>query len=113
MKITVITPAAADNWGEPSETADVTRQVDVIGIAPTAQGSRRNSSDIEDRNREGLVEACTLYMRSQAHGIAHTDKVLLPGDAKRWDVDGAAQSWSNPLASAHGGSVVVLKRRAG
>ena len=111
MNITVITPAGRDEYGDPV-AGETERCVAVIGVAPTAQGSRSSSSDIEDRNREGLIEACTVYMRTQDTGIAHTDKVLLPGDDRRWDVDGSTQDWTHPN-TGYGGSVLVLKRRIG
>lgn len=112
MKITVIRPAGTDKYGNPLPGSSE-RTVDVIGIAPTAQGSRRSSSDIEDRNREGRIEARSVYMHSQDPEITNTDKVLLPGDPKQWDVDGAVQGWAHPGAGLHGGSVLVLKRRIG
>lgn len=112
MQITVITPPGRDKLGNP-DGAETTRTVQVVGIAPTRQGSRSATSEVEDRNREGLIESCTVYLASATEVIANTDKVLIPGDTVRWDVSGAPQSWTHPQAPAHGGGVLELKRRRG
>lgn len=112
MNITVIRPLGRDQWGDPIAGDPTEMTVPVLAVAPTALGSRKGSSDIEDRNREGLVESCTVYLRDTDVDIVHTDKVLLPGDTREWDVDGGVQRW-NYEPSTLGGAVVVLKRRVG
>ena len=98
-----VRPAGNDALGDPLGPA-VRTALEGCSQAP------RESSDVHDRGRQGVIVGLTLYMPPTTD-LLHTDQVEV--DGVLYDVEGVPGDWNSPLTGWHPGKVVNLTRAAG
>lgn len=98
------TPGGTDQYGDPLPSTEDREPLPGAFTAP------RESSDIEDRGREGVIVGLTLYA---PHGsdVLHTDQIEV--DGVLYDVDGEVGSWEHPMSGWKPGITAALSRATG
>lgn len=102
-------PGGHDAYGDPVDSTPTSFTVDGCAVAP------RESSEVEDRGRHGVIVGLTLYAPADA-GLASTDVVVIAaGDpnAGRWEIDGEPAVWVSPFTGWAPGTVAALRRATG
>jgi hypothetical protein len=97
--------ADTDRYGDPVATGEPER-TPLLGafVAP------RESNDINDRGRQGVIVGLTLFAHFGTD-IVHTDQIEVDGVI--YNVDGEPGQWKNPLTEWEAGCQVALVRAAG
>ena len=98
------TPGGVDNKGDPVGGTSADTTVAGAFVAP------RESTDVNDVGRVGVVIGLTLYLPYDTD-IEHGDQVLV--DDVLYEVDGEEGDWLQPMTGWQAGTTVALKRASG
>lgn len=97
-------PGGVDEYGDPIVgTDDRTILIDAF-VAP------RESGDISNRGRQGVIVGLTLFAPYETD-VRYTDQIEV--DGVLYDVDGEPGKWRNPFSGWEAGIQVALVRASG
>lgn len=94
-------PAGIDEYGDPTSVTTVRVELPGAFVAP------RESSDLSDRGRAGVIVGLTLYTPAGTD-IRHTDRFDVDGIL--YEVDGEGAVWDHPFSGWRPGVTAALRR---
>lgn len=97
-------PGGHDEYGDPIEWTPTTLVLDGAFTAP------RESSEITDRGRSGVIVGLTLYAPVGAD-VLHMDQIDV--DGVLYDVEGEIGTWIHPRTGWDAGIEAALRRAIG
>lgn len=104
------TPGGVDEYGDPITSSPSTTELVGAFTAPRDAVGSRESSEINQRGRAGVIVGLTLYA-PYGTDLRRDDQVDIDGTL--FDVEGEVGSWRNPFTSWEAGIEVALRRATG
>lgn len=98
------TPGGVDQYGDPTAGTVTRTLLEGCGVAP------RESSDINDRGRQGVIVGLNLYA-PYGTDLLHTDQVEVDGII--YEAEGEPGQWKSPMSSWEAGMEIALRRAQG
>lgn len=98
------TPGGTDAYGDPIASAETRVALPLAFVAP------RESSDLSDRGRQGVLVGLTLFAPYDSD-LLSTDRIEV--DGVLFGIDGDIGRWRNPFTAWEAGIQVSLERVAG
>lgn len=114
IPVTVHRGGGFDEYGDPIAPTEQFG-VELRGVAPRTGEPGTASRDVEQRGREGVIEALTAYAAYEVD-IRHDDVIeILDGPyTGTWQVNGTPGSWKNtPFTGWEAGIEFALTRKEG